>query len=313
MTFEGKTWPAGTVFLDETAAKAAAPAAVEAGVPFSSLSKTPLGISSEVVPLHAPRVGLYKGWNASMDEGWTRWILEQYGFAPKSLDPKAVRAGRLRESLDVIVLPDTGTETILTGKPKRDEGEMRYSVDLPPEYQGGIEKEGAKALKEFVEAGGTIVALSQASEFLISEFNIPVRNVLGRTKREEFQCPGSLLRVSVSGDHPVTWGLPREAAIFVDEAVAFQTVPPGPELSRWDLASYPDDERDVLLSGWISGAEKLLRRSAAVATTFGKGKLVLLGFRAQFRAQTPATFPFLFNALWWSTEDGPHPGRAGAP
>ena len=49
-------------------------------------------------PLRAPRVGLYKGWNASMDEGWTRWILEQYGFEPKSLDPKAVRAGRLRES-----------------------------------------------------------------------------------------------------------------------------------------------------------------------------------------------------------------------
>lgn len=263
--------------------------------------------------MRAPRVGLYKGWNASIDEGWTRWILEQYGFAPKSLDPKAVRAGRLRESLDVIVLPDTGTETILTGKPKRDEGEMRYSVDLPPEYQEGIEKEGAKALKEFVEAGGTIVALSQASEFLISEFNIPVRNVLGRARHEEFLCPGSLLRVSVNGDHPVTWGLPREAAIFVDDAVAFQTVPPGPELSRWDLASYPDDERDVLLSGWISGADKLLRRSAAVATTFGKGKLVLLGFRAQFRAQTPATFPFLFNALWWSTEDEPHPGRAGAP
>jgi hypothetical protein len=57
----------------------------------------------------------------------------------------------------------------------------------------------------------------------------------------------------------------------------------------------------VLLSGWIRGEERLERRAAAVATTFGKGKLVLLGFRAQHRAQTPATFPFLFNALYWST------------
>jgi hypothetical protein len=310
MTFEGKIWPAGTVFFDEAASNAAAPVAAEAGVPFSSLSKTPLGISPEVVTMRSPRVGLYKGWNASMDEGWTRWILEQYGFAPKSLDPKAVRAGKLRDSLDVIVLPSVSPEGILTGRPRRDEGEMRYVTELPPEYQGGIEKEGAKALKEFVEAGGTIVSLSQAADFLISEFNIPVRNVLSRARREEFQCPGSLLRVRVAGDHPVTWGLPAEAAVFVDEAVAFQTVPPGPELSRWSLASYPDDERDVLLSGWISGTDRLLRRSAAVATTFGKGKLVLLGFRAQFRAQTPSTFPFLFNALWWSTDDGPLPGPA---
>ncbi len=308
VTESGVSFQAGTVFLDG-AAKGVAEVFAETGVPATAVSAMPAGAAK----MRAPRVGLYKGWNASMDEGWTRWILETYGFVPKSLDPKAIRAGKLRESLDVIVLPSVAPETILTGKPKRDEGEMRYSVDLPPDYQGGIEKEGAKALKEFVEAGGTIVALSQASDFLISEFNIPVRNVLGRARREEFQCPGSLLRVRVNGDHPVTWGLPRETAVFVNEAVAFQTVLPGPELSRWDLASYPDDERDVLLSGWISGADRLLRRSAAVATTFGKGKLVLLGFHAQFRAQTPATFPFLFNALWWSADDSPLPGRPGAP
>ncbi|MFI5181969.1 MAG: M14 metallopeptidase family protein [Thermoanaerobaculia bacterium] len=301
------SFPAGTVFLDGTT-KGVSDVFGETGVPWTSISAVPAAASR----MRAPRVGLYKGWNASMDEGWTRWILEQYGFSPKGVDPKAVRSGKLRDSFDVIVLPAVSPEMILTGKPKRDEGEMRYTVDLPPEYQGGIEKEGAKALKEFVEAGGTIVALSQASDFLISEFNIPVRNVLGRAKREEFQCPGSLLRVRVSGDHPVTWGLGREAAVFMDEAVAFQTVPPGPELARWNLASYPDDERDVLLSGWISGADRLLRRSAAVATTFGKGRLVLLGFRAQFRAQTPATFPFLFNALWWSADDGSLPGPAGA-
>ncbi|MEO8054144.1 MAG: hypothetical protein ABI768_03260, partial [Acidobacteriota bacterium] len=307
ITEGGANYPAGTVFLDG-AAKGVAEVFAETGVPSTSVSAVPVSASK----LRAPRVGLYKGWNASMDEGWTRWILEQYGFAPRSLEPKAVRAGKLGGSFDVIVLPSVSPDALLTGKPKRDEGEMRYSVDFPPEYQGGIEKEGAKALKEFVEAGGTIVALSQASDFLISEFNIPVRNVLGRARREEFQCPGSLLRVSVS-DHPVTWGLGREAAVFVNEAVAFQTVPPGPELSRWNLASYPDDERDVLLSGWINGADRLLRRSAAVATTFGKGKIVLLGFRAQFRAQTPATFPFLFNALYWSVDDGPRPGHGGAP
>ena len=313
VTLEGKDWPAGTVFLDETAFRAAEPVAATAGVPISSLSKNPLGSSPGVASLSAPRVGLYKPWVASMDEGWTRWILEQYGFAPKSLDNKTIRGGKLRESFDVIVLPDLSPERISTGKPKREEGDLKYFIELPPEYQGGLEKEGAKAFVEFVEGGGTLVALADSSDWVIAEFNIPVRNVLAKTKKEDFLCPGSLLRVRRGEEHPVTWGLPREIAIFVDGAMAFQTVPPGQELRRWDLASYPDAERDILLSGWIHGAEKLTRRSAAVATTYGKGKLVLLGFRPQFRAWTPATFPFLFNALFWSVEDGETPGSTVAP
>jgi hypothetical protein len=312
-TLDGTSWPAGTAFLDETASKAAAAAAAEAGVAFSPLSKNPLGLSPDVVALRAPRVGLYKPWAASMDEGWTRWVLEQYGFSPKSLDNRTIRAGRLNDAFDVIVLPDVGAETIASGKPKREEGDMAYWVDLPPEYQGGLEKEGAKALKEFVEAGGTVVALADSSDWVLSEFNIPVRNVLAKVRRDDFQCPGSLLRVERGEEHPVTWGLPKEIAVFLDGATAFQTVPPGPELQRWDLAAYPADERDILLSGWIQGADRLTRRSAAVATTFGKGKLVLLGFRVQFRAQMEATYPFLFNALFWSVDVGPPPGHAGAP
>lgn len=105
----------------------------------------------------------------------------------------------------------------------------------------------------------------------------------------------------------MTWGLPSEVAVFLDNATALQTSLPGAELERWVLASYPDDARDVLVSGWIHGGDRLTRRAAAVATTFGRGKLVLLGFRPQHRAQTHATFPFLFNALYWSVE-GPPPG-----
>jgi hypothetical protein len=135
---------------------------------------------------------------------------------------------------------------------------------------------------------------------VIEEFNVPVRNALARVKPDEFGCPGALLEVSVPGGHPVTWGLPSRLAVFQDEAIAFETVLPAAELERWVLAAYPADRRDVLLSGWIRGEELLERRAAAVATTYGKGKLVLLGFRPQHRAQTPATFPFLFNALYWA-------------
>jgi hypothetical protein len=290
----GREWPAGTVFLDGQAARAAAAKAVP-GQSWTAIGSVPQAAE----PLRAPRVGLYKPWAASMDEGWTRFVLEQYGFEPKTLDNKAVRSGGLNASFDAIVLPDLTKEVISTGKPKRDEGAMRYFAELPPEYAGGLEKEGALALKDFVEKGGTLVALSSSVDYVVDELALPVRNGLSRAS--DFAIAGSLLRAEVASGHPVTYGLPSEVAVFQDEALAFDTVLPGAEMERRVLASYPAAPADVLLSGWIRGEEAIARKAAAVALAYGKGRVVLLGFRAQHRAQTPGTFPFLFNALYWST------------
>lgn len=289
-------FPAGAVFLDAAAAQAAARVAADLGLDLAPLVALPKGATK----LGAPRVGLYKPWLASMDEGWTRFLLERYGFAPVTLDNAAIRAAKLVAKFDVIVLPDVDREVLASGTPKREEGEMRYFPEPRPEYAGGLGKEGAAALREFVEGGGTIVALSSSSEYLIDELQLPVRNVLSRVKPDEFLCPGSLVRIEVDPTHPVTFGLPATTPAFLNEPLAFQTAMPGAEMTRRVLASYPSEARDVLVSGWIRGQEKLVRNAAAVALTYGKGKIVLLGFRAQHRAQTNATFPFLFNALAWS-------------
>jgi hypothetical protein len=290
-----RPWPAGTVFIDAAAARAAA-AKAEPGVTWTPVPGVPTG----AVALAAPRVGVYKSWAAAIDEGWTRFVLEQYGFQPKTLDNAAIRAGNLAASYDAIVLTDESRDVIATGHPKREEGDLRSGVEMPAEYTGGLEKEGAAALRDFVKEGGTLIALSAATEYAIEELALPVRNALARVKSDEFLVPGSLLRVRLTRDHPVTGGLPEEVAIFQDKPIAFETTAPGPETERWVLASYPDDRRDVLLSGFIQGEDRLERRAAAVAVTQGKGRVVLLGFRPQHRAQTPGTFPFLFNALWWS-------------
>ncbi|MFN8589417.1 MAG: M14 metallopeptidase family protein [Candidatus Eisenbacteria bacterium] len=292
-TLDGRAFAAGTALLDTKAAAAAA-AAAPAGLAFA-----PAGAAFAGRALTAPRVALYKPWAASMDEGWTRFLLERYGFAPRTLDNATIQKGNLRASFDAIVLPDVPKEVIATGKPKREDGGA-YFVELPPEYRGGLDAAGAAALKEFVKAGGTLVALAGACDYVTEQFNIPVSNALARVTPADFGCPGSILRAHVNGDHPVTWGMPPEAALFVDKPIAFATQPPAGELDRAVLATYPDDPRDVLLSGWITGEDKLVRRSAAVAVTMGKGKLVLFGFRPQHRAQTDGTHPLLFNALWWS-------------
>ncbi|HEX6178624.1 MAG TPA: M14 metallopeptidase family protein [Thermoanaerobaculia bacterium] len=246
-----------------------------------------------------PRVATYKPWSASMDEGWTRWVLDTYGFEPKTLSPQQVR-GTL--PFDAIILPDVHKDILATGRRRATEGSMRYDEELPSEYKDGLGDEGLAALKSFVENGGTLIAFAEATDYVIENFNVPVRNVLGRVAATEFSNPGSLVRINVRQDHPVTAGMPNETAAFLDSAMAFDTTAPASSMQRWVLATYPEDEEDILLSGWINGAERLTRKAAAVALTYGKGKIVLFGFRPQHRGQTHATFPMVFNSLWWSVQ-----------
>lgn len=289
--------PTGWIYLDTGAARAAAGTAGAVGVRLEPRDALPSG----AVRLRRPRVGVYQPWTASMDEGWTRFVLEAYGFEVEPLDNDEVRRGALARSYDAIVIPDLDKAVIDSGAPKREEGAMRYRPPRPPGYRGGLDDEGAEAIRAFVEAGGTLIAFDSAAEWVIDELNLPVRNALAKAARTEFNAPGSLLRAYVERGHPVTAGLPDSLAVFLDDATAFETAVPGAELERHVLLRYPTDGRDVLLSGWIRGEEKLERKGAAVATSYGEGRVVLLGFRPQHRAQTHVTFPLLFNALWWST------------
>jgi len=243
-----------------------------------------------------PRVAIFNPWGGALDEGWTRWLLDQYGLKPASLRPNEVKSPL---AFDAFIIPDIEKETIAAGGRKAEEGSMKYIDELPPEYRGGLGNSGAEALRAFVTGGGTLIALGRGTEYVIDQFNIPVRNVLARVKPDEFSVPGSLVRLNVATDHPVTAGMPSEVAAFIDEPIAFETTVPGSEMQRWVLASYPEEPRDVLLSGWINGADKLTRKAAAVAMTYGKGRIVLFGFHPQHRGQTHATFPLLFNAIEW--------------
>ena len=294
VSVEGKNFPAGSVIVEGV--KDVEKMVKEYSVDLVGMKEKSSVARSRVAPY---RLGMYKPWTSSMDEGWTRWVLEQYQFPLKSFSTKDVREKKLGAEYDVIILPDASKDAIIDGRFRREGAEMQYYTDLPPEYTGGIGKEGVKNIKEFVEQGGTLIALASACDFVISEFNVPVANVLSRATGDDFNCPGSLLRLNIDPSHPVGYGMPAEVAGFVNQRMAFQTTPPGPETTRRVLAWYPNDSEDILLSGWIHGAEKLQRRAAAVALTYGKGKIVLFGFRVQHRAQTEGTFKLLFNAIHW--------------
>jgi hypothetical protein len=240
------------------------------------------------------RVGLYKSHNASMDEGWTRWVFDQHKneLSYKSVLDAEIRAGNLRAKFDCIVFPDQNARAIFSGLP-----ENRY----PKEVSGGLGKDGVEALKKFVEDGGTIITFNDASEFAIEHLGVPVKNVLAGVAPRDFYCPGSILKIKFDAASELTRNAPTLESTS-DESIAWFETSPAFEVTGNDtkvIAKYAD-AKELLLSGWLLGAEKIAGKGAIVEARRGKGRVVMFAFRPQYRGQSVATFPFLFNAIMTS-------------
>lgn len=294
-TIGGQNFPRGSILITSTqipqhVSTHLQELAESLGIEIHALAKLPN--KDPDVRLRQPRLGLYKPWVASMDEGWTRWVLEQHEFPYRSLTDAEIRAGNLADRYDAIILPDMSASKMIVG---HTEG------DLPPEYVGGIGLEGAANLRTFVENGGTLICLNRASQLPESYFGLDVTNVLDApsesnqqgTKPEPFFCPGSLLRVFVETTHPIGYGLDREMAVFFKSGPVLEVRGGKP------VASYPDF--NPLMSGWIQGDKRIRRKGALWDVKLGKGHVILFGFKPQHRAQSHGTFKLLFNAIYYAS------------
>ena len=259
--------------------------------------------------LTAPRVGLYKPWAASMDEGWTRLVLDTHDFKYVSLDNAAMKQKTLRARYDVIILPDVEKDVIVDGRPRGDDA--GYFEPLPPQYSGGIGKDGVAALEDFVEQGGTLVCLTSSSDLAIAEFNLPVRNVVAKAKNTEFSLPGTLVNLDLDTSHPLAWGMPEHCAAYATGGPVFATAIPGANVGRDVVARYPQYADEVVASGWAEGTELMTGRAAIVEARLGKGRVVMFGPRVQHRAQMVGTYKLLFNAIFRAgmKEAGEAPAR----
>ena len=231
-----------------------------------------------------PRIGLYRPWQASIDEGWTRWVLEQYGFDLVNLAPEEVRAGApLADRVDVLVIADEA-RGLMDGY---------ASGVVPPRYEGGIGADGVRAIDAFVRGGGTLVCFNRASLFAIDQLHLPVTNVVAGVTRQEFFTGGSILQVETEPGQPVMAGMPGRAPVFVDSSPAFETQEgfKGQVLARYQQAGSP------LLSGYLVGEKYLNGKAAALDVQLGMGHVMLLGFRPQWRGQPFGTFRVIFNAV----------------
>jgi hypothetical protein len=268
-----------------------AEAARETGVSFESLERAP---SSGTHDVKRQRVAMYQRYRGgNMDEGWTRFVLEQFRFPYTSLMDAEIRKGNLIASYDVIVLPHDSAATIEGKEEERPPGQPE---DLyPPEYRSGIGDEGVAALKDFVANGGTLVTLGEAAEFAIGNFDLRIRNVLEKVDSKEFFCPGSTLKTRFESEHPLAYGMPSSGLVLFWQSPAFEILPSNRNEDYEIVATYAD--RDILQSGWLVGEKHLSKKAAMVKAKHGDGSVVLIGFRPQHRAQTHGTFKLLFNAL----------------
>jgi len=290
-----REFPAGTLLAPEAARAALGALAVELGIIVRPVRREPPSMA-----LRPPRVGLYQSWVTSMDEGWTRFAFErQAGVEYQTLHDAEIRAGGLGGRFDAIVLPDQAARQIVAGHA---EGTM------PPAYTGGIGKEGVAALRAFVESGGTLIALDSATALPIDEFGLPVVDVLDRfnlpardastgleiggRQTDIFSSPGSILSADVDRSHPLAHGLDATVPVWFENSPAFE-VGTGAVIAR-----YPPG--NPLLSGWILGHEKIHGRAALAEVPLGRGRVVLFGFRPQYRAQSWATYVPLLNAIYTS-------------
>jgi hypothetical protein len=247
-----------------------------------AITKAPDGLIST----SKPRVGLYRAWVPVIDEGWTRWILENYGFAPQTLRNDDVQAGHLNDRFDAIIIPDSSSRVIMEGF---------ATGTIPGEYVGGLGEAGVEALREFTRRGGTLITFNNASLMAIDSLGLPVANVLEGLKSDQFFCSGSLLNVELRDlNHPALWGMPADPIVMFERGPAFE---PKSGFQGSVLATYPKD-RNPLASGYLLHPERIQGKAAALEVFYGRGRVYLFGFRPQWRGQSHGTYKLIFNAVY---------------
>jgi hypothetical protein len=277
----GKYFPAGSmiVFLKEGLEEDLKSIVENLHVHFKALKTQPTCKALQLKPV---RLGLYKSWTASMDEGWTRWVLEQYELPYTSVFDKDIRGGSLERKFDVLLLPDfRDSKSIVEGLSEK---------DVPLDYAGGIGDVGVKNIRDFVREGGTLITLNSSAQFGIEHLHLNVLDCTAGKDRKDFFIPGSILKVLNNPDHPISYGFGRDTAIFFRRSPAFDVN------EGVSVAKYPTQP---FLSGWINGKNLLVDKSAIVDVPYEKGRVILFGFPVLYRGQSHGTFRYLFNAIYY--------------
>ncbi len=274
------------------------------GVDFTGVNAEP---DVSKLQFEKPKVGLYKSWVSNMDEGWTRWFLTEYNFDWDTLHDNDIQTRDLSE-FDAIIIPDQSSDRILNG---------HHKGFMPEQYTGGMGLEGALKIKQYAQEGGTLITFDRASDFVTDQLGLPVRNNVRNLSDKQFFIPGSLIRTDVDNTNPLAYGMQEQVAASFNRSRAYSvlvkrnkgeggnetTVQKGPGPDAKVVASYAKD--DLLMSGWALNEKRYIGgKGAMMRVGYGKGNVILFGFRPQFRGQPRATYKLIFNSIYAGSISG---------
>jgi hypothetical protein len=255
--------------------------------------------------LKSPRVGLYQSYQGNIDEGWTRYVLGDLNIPFITLHNKDMKSEDLASRVDVLVLSAEDRDTIVSGVREAQPGSSGIEPNLPPEYTGGIGEEGLRAIRNFIKAGGTLVTVNEACALAMKDLQMPVRDALGGVDRSKFFVPNSIIRITVDPNQPLGFGMPVESAAMFSgssrggaNSLAMDILDSGRvNVESRVVVTYPGENE--LLSGWAVGGERIAGKAGVVDIKDGKGRVVMIGFRPLFRAQSYGTYKLFLNALYY--------------
>ncbi len=276
--------------------------------------------STEVLSM--PRIALVETNFHDMDAGWTRFVLDSYHIPYKVVNPGDFSKTDFADDFDAVIFPSASKSILMSGK--YGSSGNYYVTSYPPEYTKGIGKEGMKKLMAFIDQGGLIISWGESTKLFegtltISkekekekekekgkdkdseeeeakeEFQLPFRDVSEQMKKAGLNCPGSLVKINLKKDHPLTFGMPSSVGVFYRGQPAFRTSVPNFDMDRRVIGITP--ENDIRISGYVDKEELVGNKPLMIWMKKGKGQFVLFGFNPNFRASTHATYKLLFNAI----------------
>ena len=297
-TVSGTMWPAGTFVVKKSPVldRAVQELGVTAVGTRASLTPTP--------PLRRARIGLWDQYGGSIDAGWARWILEQFEFPFTRVFAPELDAGSLNARYDVLVFV-AGAIPSPTPSPTSSQTPSPEPANLPAEYRGQFGRITHELtlprLKEFLEQGGTVIAIGTSATNLAAFLGLPIESQLVENgaplPRTKLFIPGSVLSVRVDSTQTAAFGMAGHTDFFFDDSPVWR-IKPGTAGTATPIAWY--DTAEPLRSGWAWGQRYLEHGLAAVSVKVGKGTALLYAPEILQRGQPHPTFKLLFNGMYQS-------------
>lgn len=227
------------------------------------------------------RLVLIENCTGNIDQGWTRYLLDTYKIPYVTMRDCELSPESLINRYDAVILPSVSAHTLLWG-----EGNEVYSHETE-NHSAGLGQNGLELLQTFVRAGGTLITFGEAAKSMTALFRLNIKNVIHPF--DGFSAPGSLLQISLNQENQLCFGMPENTAVFYNNDPVF-VVDDGIVVGKYNA-------QEPFLSGYIKNKEILKEQAALVSSDYGKGKVILFGFRPQHRGQTYSTFKLVFNSI----------------